>query len=86
MLSSAKWSVHWLRHNSSKKDLKTLEREREAKIARFKQQKERESRLQELLPLVEKDHVDEDVKVSNIETQAASMLSVGSIYSHNTAR
>ena len=63
-----------------------MERERVAKIARFKQQKERESRLQELLPLVEKDHVDEEVKVSNIETQAASMLSVGSIYSHNTAR
>ena len=40
-----------------------MAKQRQAKIERFKRQKETEQHLQELYKQVQKEHVDEDVKV-----------------------
>ena len=47
-------------------DLKALNAKRQNKIERFKQQKETEKHLQELKPLVEREHVDDEVKVKKL--------------------
>ena len=41
-----------------------LNAKRQQKIERYKQQKETERQLKELKPLLEKEHIDEEVKVS----------------------
>ena len=46
-----------------RKDLRTLEKEREAKMARFREKKARDARLKELQPLLDEENVDEHVKV-----------------------
>ena len=44
--------------------MESMAKQRQAKIERFKQQKEMERNLHELYTQVQKEHVDEDVKVS----------------------
>ena len=46
-------------------DLARMERQREAKVARYRQQKATEARLLELSKAVKVEHVDEEVKVSD---------------------
>ena len=44
-------------------DLQAMQRQRDAKLARYKRQKENDAKLQELHTAVQAEHVDEEVKV-----------------------